>query len=268
MGVVEQYTNELKQQFGYRATWLPNVALGLGIVGRINGDGSFQPGSSLSERGINFGSVSGPGASDYSYASKSGVSISFKAAGQAPAVGSVLGQADAGCSISFSQDSGVVFAARGCTVSSIANLETVGQDALRKHSAGEWQDDEVLVTDIVAADTASIFVAQTRGAKVELKASGTLQPGTPLSLASVDAGFEAAYNAGMAFSAIADHGLTVLYKVAGIRKHWFSGSEFQIKSMYPSLGDISTSRTSDALRRRDTTGEATEVELPSFERLP
>lgn len=119
MGVADQYTNELKQQFGYRATWLPNVARAVVDVGRMNSDGSFQQLSSLGARAIGYNETPGPGASDYSYASKSGVSILFKSTGQTPSAGSVLVQADAGCMINFSRDSGVVFAAKTCTVSSI-----------------------------------------------------------------------------------------------------------------------------------------------------
>lgn len=268
MGVADQYTNELRQQFGYRATWLPNVSLDLGLVGRINSDGSFQRTSSLSERNIGFAASSGPGTSDYSYSSKSGVSISFKASGQAPTAGSVLGQADAGCTIGFSQDSGVVFAARACSIASISNLDAVTQDVLASYASGTWQEDEVLVTDVVTADTASIFVAQTQGAKVELRASGTLQPGTPLGLASVDADFQAAYESGLAFTAIASHGLTVLYKVSAIRKHFFSPPTFQLRSSYPVLGDVYESRASQPIHRDVTLAGTDEIEVPAFEPLP
>lgn len=262
MGVVEQYTSELHQQFGYRATWLPAERLEVGMIGRLNADGSLQPTSSLSSRGIAAQTAPGPGTADYSYTSKTGITISFKTSGQAPAVGSVLGQADAGCTVAFSKDSGIVFAAKSCVITSITDLYQVGQAAIDAYVGGTWQNDEVLVTDVVTAETASILVSQTRGAKIELKASGTIEGAGALSLASVDAGFQAAFDSGLAFTALASPNLTVLYKVAGIRKHLISPPTFQVQSVFPALQQqLSIAAGHDEVDNGP-------IEGPTFERIP
>jgi len=75
--------------FGYLATWFPNVVLKLGDVGVLR-DRVFEQITTLEERGISFNTSTKTAPADYEHTSSDSVSIRFKAAGDAPAAGSAL----------------------------------------------------------------------------------------------------------------------------------------------------------------------------------
>ena len=91
----EQYTKEMFEKFGYMATWTPGLPLELGDVGSHQRK-VFSRATSLKNLGIEFKTREDKTEETQKHSSSGSVSIMFKAAGKAPAVGSVLTQAEAG----------------------------------------------------------------------------------------------------------------------------------------------------------------------------
>jgi hypothetical protein len=86
MGLIDQYTKEIRKEFSYSATWHPSVPLSVGNVGRFERNRQIHLVGSLEEYGIPF-SVKSSNPNDFNYTSKGAVSIKVKAAGQAPLPG-------------------------------------------------------------------------------------------------------------------------------------------------------------------------------------
>ena len=122
----DQYTKEMFEKFGYMATWTPGVQLELGDVGVVK-DRLFTRITSLTNLGISFNKRDDKTEELQKHASSGSVSIVFKAAGKAPAVGSVLTQAEAGFTIEFKKNKSTVYEATGCVAPMIDDQVAVGR---------------------------------------------------------------------------------------------------------------------------------------------
>ncbi|HEY6802408.1 MAG TPA: hypothetical protein VI306_02410 [Pyrinomonadaceae bacterium] len=212
----EQYTKEMFERFGYMATWTPGVQLELGDVGVVK-DRLFTRITSLKNLGIDFNIREDVTEEEQKFASSSNVSILFKAAGTAPAVGSVLTQAQAGFSIEFKKSKATVYEAVGCVAPMIDDQVAVGKRILELNQHGDWNKDWAVVTELVKAKSATVLISNSSSAKIELSASGTVT-GVP-NLGSVSAQFQLAFSKDMMTSLISQHGLTPLFKARAIKSN-------------------------------------------------
>ena len=212
----DQYTKEMFEKFGYMATWTPGVQLELGDVGFIK-DRLFTRTTSLQNLGINFKVREDKTEETQKHASSGSVSIVFKAAGKAPALGSVLTQAEAGFTIDFKKNKATVYEAAGCVAPMIDDLVAVGKRILELYQKGEWNKDWVVVTELVQARSGTVLISNSSSAKVELSAKGTVV-GMP-SLADLSAEFQLAFSKDMTTVLISQTGLTPLFKARGVKSN-------------------------------------------------
>ena len=212
----DQYTKEMFEKFGYMATWTPGVQLELGDVGVVK-DRLFTRITSLANLGISFNKREDKTEELQKHASSGSVSIVFKAAGKAPAVGSVLTQAEAGFTIEFKKSKATVYEATGCVAPMIDDQVAVGKKILELYQKGEWNKDWAVITELVQAKSATVLISNSSSAKIELSASGTIT-GTP-SLADVSAQFSLAFSKDMMTSLISQSGLTPLFKARAIKSN-------------------------------------------------
>ena len=129
MRTSKKYTRELRQQFGYLATWLPGTPLELGDIGILKRN-TYTKISNLSNFDIDFSIEKDLTKSDIEYTSKGAVSITTKASGTAATQGSVLGKIDAGITVEFSKENAILFKANGTSSPAIEDQIKLGRQIL------------------------------------------------------------------------------------------------------------------------------------------
>src|SRR5262245_37804738 len=209
------YVKEMTKRFGYMATWTPGVPIELGDVGVVR-DNVFTRVTSLRSLDIPVEVRSDPTEESIDYSSSGSVSLTFKAAGQAPAAGSALVQAEAGLVIEFTRDGAVVFKAAGCVTPSIEDVEALKKQVLARYREGRWNKDWAVVTEVVRARAATILLSERRGARVEISARGKVDAGA-IDLTNVDIGLTVVSKRDMETTLISQGGLTPLFKARSVQ---------------------------------------------------
>ena len=214
-----QYTTEIRDKFGYLATWAPNFPLRLGDVGLVE-DRVFTPVTTLSRLGIKFESREPGSASDSEHSSAGSVTMTFKASGQAPATGSLLSTAEAGITIEFRTENSVVFQAAGCRETIMLGLDELGKTIIAKHKANEWKPEFVVVTSVVEAGAATIIISSGSNGQFELATSGSAGS-AGLSLVDVKGSFRIVSARNVGTKIVATSGLTPLFRASSLCKSIF-----------------------------------------------
>jgi hypothetical protein len=209
----DQYISEMRKHFDYLANWTPGYPLALGDVGVIN-HGIFRRITSLEKLGISYDVRSDDTPETQKYASARGVSVSFKAAGRTPAVGSVLTQAEAGFTVEFSSKHSTLYEAIGCTTPSIVDLLTLGEQVLRLYQTAQWNRAWVVVVELVHCESTTILISSSSNSKLELSAKGNISSTISIADANIELGV--AMSRDMQTAIIADKGLRPLYRVVSV----------------------------------------------------
>lgn len=225
MSISRQYTQELRDEINYSATWLPTIHVAPGDVGRIT-NYEYQPVTNLNTLGIPFEVVHGQTQADFDYYSADAVSISTKAAGDPPALGSAIAQANAGITVKFGRAEAIVFRAAGCRSVQLRDRAALQQEILARYHANEWPDDQVVIMEAVFATSVTILISSGSSAQIDLLAAGNVGP-KGLDLASVDINFQAINESNIATKILASKGLTPLFKAAAIRKRLLRPTTFR-----------------------------------------
>ncbi len=221
----KQYTQELYQEFGYIATWLPGVPINLGDIGYFS-KGQFERFTSLRKLKIPFRRIKGEGTGEYSYSSKGAVSEMFKARGEVPKVAGYLATAEAGFIVEWSRANATLFKANGITSSRIDDLETLGEQILELYRQGKWDPKYFVVVETQAAKSATILISSDTNAKIALSATGKIAPGG-INIADIDAGLQPQFVSGLQTKIIASPGLTPLFKAFSVKKTVFGDAFFR-----------------------------------------
>jgi hypothetical protein len=218
MSMNKTYTRELKDNLNYTATWLPNVKLSLGDVGLLS-NYEFIYRTNLKNLGVPFKEGSPGGSATYSFISSEAVTRNLKVAGNAQLPGSVLTEADAGITFSFGKKHAIVFLATDCTIRSISDQEPLKKLILNAYSAGQWDREYVVVTELVAAGSTSVIISEGSEGRYELKAKAGLTP--TFEAMNVEGNFSLAHDSQIGFNCLAKSGMTPLFRCLGLRIGWF-----------------------------------------------
>ncbi len=215
------YANEIRAGLHYGATWTPGTPLRLGQIGTFQ-NGIFVPLGHLSSMGIEVALDLDTSPTTYNYASAAGVSLRFKARGESSSQYRSLGEAEAGVAITFSKENAIVFSASGCLEHRIADI--LGLQALltKLLLAGGWKEDWAVITHLVAAETASIVLAQSANTVIELEAAGTAGNGFT-KLGDISGGVALSYSDSMNQLIIATSGLTPLFHAMRLKRSFWTG---------------------------------------------
>lgn len=217
----EIYFREVSRALRYLPAWMPNAKVELGdIIDRTTLERKSNI-RSVAGVGVTFATRDASTRASFEYSTARGVSISAKVAGRI-APGSSLGRAEAGMIVKFSQENAVVFEASGCTGSAIEDLVTLGSRvlALSRARPDDWNDDWVVVTEVVRARCATVLISGDRSAQIDLKANGALAP-AGIALADPNARLAAKEFRDIAFRCIAETDLTPLYRAFAIKRGFF-----------------------------------------------
>jgi hypothetical protein len=223
------YISAVYGNLRYRPTWLPGTPTRLGDVGTLD-DGIFRPVTSLANLGIAF-SVTTDEVPDKSLdlTSATGSSVDFKLEGTTSERFKALAAGEAGAAVAFEGDRSALLQLAGARIHRIADQPQLHCDLLAAidgdDPAKRWQRDWVVITEVVDAATGTIIIANGAGAKMELRAAGTMASG---SLADADARFSVATKSQVGFELIAAAGLTALYRAIRVRRNfWWLYDEVQ-----------------------------------------
>lgn len=218
-GPQEQYTDELKNYFGYYATWNPGLPLKLGYIGVLK-DNVFTKISQLSERGITFEDEPDITPTDLEYNSKGNVSIMTKLSGTVAPQGSALTNADVGIIVEFGKESSTLFKANKTLTPTIKDTIKLGDQILKLYGDGKWNKNWVIITELVTAESATIVISNNTNGKIELKANANVNA-TKIDIADAKFEFSTQFSKGLDTKIVAEAGLTPLFKVMGIKTRIF-----------------------------------------------
>ncbi|ULQ51779.1 hypothetical protein [Flavihumibacter fluvii] len=224
------YLAHMNAKTGYRATWDPGRPLKIGFIGKLDKFGVFTVFSSLDKEGLIPEVLTDTSDSEMDYTSENEVNIGTKLAGKAPAVGSVLTDAEAGFVIDFKSEKGVVFKANGYKTHQVTNLGEIEKFILPKFKQGNWEKDWLIVTQLVEASSATIIISNSSNGKLELKASAGVGAAN-LKLTDASLGLTVARETGSTLKFIAQEGLTPLYRLMGIRHPLFGKPGLRTKGI-------------------------------------
>jgi len=221
------YLTHIANRSGYRANWEPNRPLELGMIGTLR-DGVFDVQSSLEQQGITSKVLKDLTPGELDYTSHESVNIGTKLSGQAPILGSVLTETEAGFVIDFKSENSVVFTITDTLTHQIVNAAEWEKQVLAKFKDGSWKKEWYIITQLVEAVSATIIVNNSNDNRLELKAStGIGQSG--IKLADVSLGLTVAKEKGSSLKVIAQKGITPLYRAMGIRHPLFGKPELSSK---------------------------------------
>lgn len=247
---VKTYQREMKD-FGYRATWEPNLRLELGAYGMLHAGAFIQYGHLTEDFDIQIDRKSSPGGGSIEHSTEGAVTFTSKAAGETAGAAKELADVDAGIIIEFEKGKAVAFKANGTTNHSIRNMAQVERAVVELERAGTWNDKHVFISELIEADTTTVLISQSSGSKAEIKAEGSLNAGS-VDIADAEAQLSLVSSSKLETKIVGAKSLTPLYKVMGLKKNWFG----RVKEELVTRGD----EPEDALEERGITREEFEVE--------
>lgn len=229
MRTSRKYTRELYRQFRYYANWLPGTPLSLGDVGVLKAK-EFVRKTNLKHLNLDFEIIKDSTPSQISHQSKGGVSVSAKIAGTAPVLGSVLSEAEAGISVSFSNENSILFKANGTYNHIIKDQVKLGKDILKLYEEGNWDKDYLVITELVEADSSTILISNSSGSSIELSANANVSLGQ-LDIANADIGLQPKISKDLYTEIITNKGLTPLFKSSKVQTRIFQQPIFEATKM-------------------------------------
>jgi hypothetical protein len=205
------YVQGIFDRFSYFASWLPNANITLGDVGTKNGK-YFQRLTSLTQLGIPFKVRKGTQPTDFDYAYRSTINAQARASGGV-SVGTPGSLAEGSMEIEFGQEGAFLFEADHCLIDEIEDKVTLGRTILNLYQNDAWDGNWVVVHSLVTAQNTTIFVANSRNARLELSAKVPLSLGN---LANPSAGLTIRAQSGDVTRFVAEKGLTPMFKLSNI----------------------------------------------------
>jgi hypothetical protein len=130
--------------------------------------------------------------------------------------------AEATLSLSFTRSAGFVLAYNAATRSRVRDAAAVRQSILASAKAGWWQEDWILVTEVIEAESATLAVATEAGSQIDLHANVAIPDGiiAGVSIADPKLGWTASSWRGSGYSSVCNRG-TPLYHCMRVRKGIF-----------------------------------------------
>lgn len=253
----ELYVNGIKRKLmDYYAAWLPNDVLELGDVGVLTGGGWLQRGNlfrqetNLKDLGISFNAQSNKASTPINLASNSGVSISFKAAGELSSLAPSIPQAQAGVMVEFSVEGAFVFKASDSFQHTIKNIAQLQADILKAYINGEWHPEWVVIVRLVKTPAASILISASSKSKIELAADENIKTGS-VDLGNVKIGFTVKLQNGDMISFPSAKNITPLFQLATLKSSFSGADKVMLQNYQVKASPLSLSGVTPAIAKAD-----------------
>lgn len=129
--------------------------------------------------------------------------------------------ADATISMLFGRSAGFVLAYEAATRSHIREIPAAQRSILSAAKQDWWQEDWILVTDVIAAESATLAVATEANSRLEFYANAKIPAGIiNVAIADPKLGWTASSWRGSGYTSVCKPG-TPLYRCIKVRKGWF-----------------------------------------------
>jgi hypothetical protein len=208
---VKLYQQEMHNNLGFFATWLPSTAIALGDIGVLEG-GRFRRVASLKELGIGQPDVREGTAENVSYSASAKRSDNISVG-----AGTAVPLASGELSITFTNEGGYVFEAIKMRQMEVADRLTLASSLLKVNEEGRWQKEWLLIDALYRAESATILVSEDTSSEIVLKASAGALPSGLLPLADPKLGLGIASASGKIVHIVAANNLYPLYSCVKVR---------------------------------------------------
>ncbi len=212
---VKRYQQEMHDNIGFFATWLPGDLLELGDIGTLK-DGAFRKLSSFRELEIEYQASTLGASQNLQYTSKGGTAFSIDSSVAAPKPLDI----SAVIKVEFSSEGSFLFHASNVRNRRLENIAHLTGAILEVWNNGKWEKDWYVVESIHEADCATVIVSEDVSAGITFNAKGALG-GIPLADPRVDLSISS--SRGKMVQIIAGRNLRPLYSCLRVREGWFSG---------------------------------------------
>lgn len=242
--LVELYSQGIKRKLkNYWAAWLPSAQFGIGDIGTLNGH-LFEKVGSLRELRFKYYLEPDSDPSPLDLTSESGVSLSFKAAGETSSQFAHLGAGEAGLRIEFGSEGAFILQAPETRDSEIADRFNLQRQIIEAFANGNWDKDWLVVTRVLKAASATVLVSRSSNASLELSAKANLA-GNLAALGAADAGITVKHQQGDTLTMIGARNVTPLFQLSRLKTRFFAPPKLMTKSLRssdPSLADLTPAR--------------------------
>lgn len=215
---VKLYQEEMHNNLGFFATWLPADGIEVGDAGVLE-RGRFRRMASLAELGIECKVSPSGGSQDVQYTSSEGTKIAIGANAN---VGELAG---AEIKIDFTRAGAFVFHAAQLRLQRIENRVAVGEQIVQAYLNNRWNKDWLVVEALHTADTATVIVSEDSSAGIVLAAKTAAIPS--LMLADPKLGLSVSSMQGKIMHLIAAENLHPLYSCVRLRDPLFGVPSLQ-----------------------------------------
>ena len=216
---IKIYQQEMHDNTGFFATWLPGDTIEIGDVGVFQG-GRFRRMSSLKELGIKFDVSSGRSEQNVNYTSSHSTKVNIGGSADAAAVGK------AEISIEFSQQGAFVFQASKLQLHQLENRMKVSEQILKVYEQTKWDSSWLLVESLHEAERATIIVSEDSSAGLVIAAK--MDASLPsISLVDPKLSLSVTSSRGRVMQLIGTEGLHPLYSCLRVKAPFFGDPSVQ-----------------------------------------
>ncbi len=223
----KNYLNQMKNKFGYRATWEPNRPMEIGAIGKFH-RGIFVQYSTLNKKKIPMETQTSTGKNMLDFSTSEGVKITTKGEGDpVPANASRLADANAGFVIEFSKENSILFKALNTKNTKIVNIEELEEGILNLYKKGKWDKKYVVIAELIEAEATTAIISKSSNSRIELQAKADVgSEDLKITNASLELGMVAEKD--IATKVIAETNASPLYLAMGLKPRLF-GSDHSAK---------------------------------------
>lgn len=206
----KHYQREVHRGTGYHATWLPNVRLEVGQIGVMSAHGFDHRTNATEKLGLQVALRRKPAfKTTLNLMSGDGVSLEVN-----------VGEAGRKVSVGFGKNNSYLIQLAGCEAVQGLDLEKLA-DAMRDAWIDQlWEEELVVITEVVSARTGSVLVSASSGAALNLDLAGPGDAAVPV-LADFAANMTVTRQSGSITSVLGERGLTPLFKAMRLQRRWW-----------------------------------------------
>lgn len=214
MEIFELYCRDIKSKLNYFATWAPNTPLALGDYGIFDPEKVFNRiGNITQDFGLNFIPSAPAAKTEFTHTSKRVRISQFELS----ATDRVAGF-ETGVGIKFATERSFYASFAGCEGTNIKDLQLLGERVLQLRETGRWEDDWVVVCEVMRSDKTVVYIAGANNAEVKLGVKGSENQ----NIGEVGVNFSRLMSESVNTLIEGEAGLTPLFRVAGVQKRLLS----------------------------------------------